>query len=162
MRLPSKLACRALGSENTIDGGVRADGEERRLAITLRCVIVDDSPNLLRGASRLLEGQGVAVVGVAANSEEARSLIAELQPDVALVDVVLGAESGFDLVRGLASASESAGSRAILMSTRDEADFVELIATSPAIGFLPKSDLSATAIHRLLNGVRDEADNGRT
>jgi hypothetical protein len=81
---------------------------------------------------------------------------------VALVDVVLGAESGFDLVRGLASAPESAGSHAILMSTRDEADFVEMIASSPAIGFLPKSDLSATAIHRLLTRVRGQADDGRT
>jgi hypothetical protein len=33
--------------------------------MTPRCVIVDDSPDLLRGASRLLEGQDVAVVGVA-------------------------------------------------------------------------------------------------
>jgi CheY-like chemotaxis protein len=51
----------------------------RRLAMTLRCVIVDDNPDLLRGASRLLEGQGVAVVGVAENSEQARVLIAKLQ-----------------------------------------------------------------------------------
>lgn len=127
----------------------------------LRCVIVDDSLDLLRAARRLLEGQGVAVVGVAASSEQARSLIAELQPDVALVDVVLGAESGFDLVRGLASTPESAGSHAILMSTRDEADFVELIASSPAIGFLAKSDLSARAIDRLLTRVRDQAGDGR-
>jgi hypothetical protein len=33
---------------------------------------------------------------------------------------------------------------------RDEADFAELIDASPAIGFLPKSDLSATAILRLV------------
>jgi DNA-binding NarL/FixJ family response regulator len=118
--------------------------------VTLRCVIVDDSPELLRGARRLLEGQGVAVVGTAANGDEARSVIAELRPDVALVDVVLGDESGFDLVRALASDGASAGSRSILMSTRDESDFQELIASSTAIGFLPKSELSAAAIHRLL------------
>lgn len=124
--------------------------------MTLRCVIVDDSPDLLRGASRLLEGQGVAVVGVAENGEQAGVLIAKLQPDVALVDIVLGSESGFDLVRGIANAPDSAGSHTILMSTYDEADFLDLIATSPAIGFLRKSDLSAKAIHRLLDRARDQ------
>jgi DNA-binding NarL/FixJ family response regulator len=123
--------------------------------MTLRCVIVDDSPDLLRGAIRLLEGQGVAVVGIAQNCEQARVLIAELQPDVALVDIVLGPESGLDLVRGLADAPESAASQTILMSTRDEADFLDLIATSPAIGFLGKADLSATAIHGLLDRARN-------
>jgi DNA-binding NarL/FixJ family response regulator len=112
--------------------------------------LVDHRPDLLRGASRLLEAK--ARSSWAANSEQAASLIAELHRHVALVDGLLGAESGFDLVRGLASAPESAGSRASLISTRDDADFVELIATSPAIGFLPKSDLSATAIHCLLTG----------
>jgi DNA-binding NarL/FixJ family response regulator len=122
--------------------------------MTLRCVIVDDSPDLLLGASRLLEGQGVAVVGIAQNCEQACRLITELQPDVALVDIVLGPESGFDVARAIANAPESPGSQTILMSTRDEADFVDLIATSPAIGFLDKSDLSAIAIHRLLDRAR--------
>lgn len=116
--------------------------------MTLRCVIVDDSPAVLRTASDLLESQGIAVVGVAATGGEASSLLEELQPDVMLVDIFLGPESGFDLARRLAAA----GSRVILISTRDEADFADLIAASPAIGFLPKSDLSAAAIHRLLDG----------
>ncbi len=123
--------------------------------MTLRGVIVDDSLDLVRDTSRLLEGQGVAVVGVGENSERARMLIAKLQPDVPLVDIVLGSESGFDLVRGIASAPESAGSQTILMSTRDEVGFLDLIATSPAIGFLRKSDLSAKAIHRQLDRARE-------
>jgi DNA-binding NarL/FixJ family response regulator len=122
--------------------------------MTLRCVIVDDSPEILRGASRLLEGEGVSVVGVAENNGQACSLMAQLQPDVILVDVVLGAESGFDLVRGLANTAKSGGSHAILMSTRDEADLADSIATSPTIGFR-KSDLSARAIHRLLARAGD-------
>jgi DNA-binding NarL/FixJ family response regulator len=118
--------------------------------MTLRCVIVDDNPAVLRAASRLLESQGVAVVGVGANTQEALALMEELEPDVALVDIVLGPESGFDLVRRLVERLDTAGSRTILFSTRDEADFADLIAASPAIGFLPKSRLSATAIRALL------------
>ena len=124
--------------------------------MTLRCVIVDDSPDVLRSASELLECQGIVVVGVAATGVEAVGLIEELEPDVVLVDIDLGPESGFDLARRLVEIPDRAGTRSIMISTHDGADFANLIAGSPAIGFLPKSDLSATAIHGLLAGAHDE------
>jgi DNA-binding NarL/FixJ family response regulator len=124
--------------------------------MTLRCVIADDSPAVLRAASDLLEGQGAAVVGVAATGEEAVSLMEELRPDVMLVDIALGPESGFEVARRLVQSLDSAGARTILISTHDEAEFADLIAASAAIGFLPKSDLSAAAIRRLLARSRDE------
>jgi len=126
------------------------------VAVRLRCVIVDDNPEVLRAASELLQGQGMSVVGVAATGDEALSVVEEIEPDVTLVDVALRAESGFDLVRRLEQRFEGAGSRTILISTHDEVDFAQLIAASPAIGFLPKSELSATAIQRLLARTRDE------
>ncbi|HTU86508.1 MAG TPA: response regulator transcription factor [Solirubrobacteraceae bacterium] len=126
------------------------------IALTLRCVIVDDNPAVLRAASELLEHQGMSVVGVAAVGDHAVALMEELEPDVMLVDIVLGRESGFELVRRLVQRCESAASRTILISTYEEADFAQPIAASPAVGFLPKSELSATAIQRLLAGARDE------
>jgi DNA-binding NarL/FixJ family response regulator len=124
--------------------------------MTLRCVIVDDSPAVLRAASELLEGEGIAVVGVAATGDEAVSLLNALKPDVMLIDIDLGPESGFDVARRVAQARDGARTRTILISTHDEADFVKLIAASPAIGFLPKSDLSATAIERLVDRAGGE------
>lgn len=126
------------------------------VAVTLRCVIVDDSRAVLRAASELLEGQGIAVVGVATTAEQAISLVEELEPDVVLVDIDLGAESGFDLALRLEHTSDGARTRIILISTYDEADFAKLIEASPAIGFVPKSDLSATAVRRLLAETHDE------
>ena len=116
----------------------------------LRCVIVDNNRGLLESASSLLESQGVAVVGVATAMREAVLLIAELRPDVILVDIVLGSESGFELVRRVATPSEARCPQAILISTHDEKDFADLIAASPAIGFLRKGDVSAASIRRLL------------
>ncbi len=124
--------------------------------MTLRCVIVDDSAAVLRAASELLEGEGIAVVGVAATGEEAVRLVERLKPDVVLVDIDLGPESGFELARRLVHTRDGAASRTILISTHDEVDYAKLIAASPAAGFLPKSDLSATAIRRLLAGAHDE------
>jgi DNA-binding NarL/FixJ family response regulator len=121
--------------------------------VTLRCVIVDDNPAVLRAARHLLEGQGIAVVGVAATSREALSLLEELDPDVMLIDIDLGPDSGFELARCLAQERTWRRPRVILTSTHDAADYADLIAASPAIGFLPKSDLSAAAIRLLLLGT---------
>jgi DNA-binding NarL/FixJ family response regulator len=121
----------------------------------LRCVIVDDSPDVLRAASEFLEGEGIAVVGVATTGDEAVALMEELEPDVMLVDIVLGPESGFDLDRRLVQSVATADRRIILISTHDEADFADLIEASPAIGFLPKSQLSAATIQALLTRTRD-------
>jgi DNA-binding NarL/FixJ family response regulator len=122
--------------------------------MTLRCVIVDDNADVLRSAQNLLEGQGIAVVGVATTSEQALPLVEELAPDVVLVDIVLGPDSGFELAVRLAERAATA--QIVLISTLDESDFRDLIAASPAIGFLAKSALSAGAIRRLLKHATGE------
>ena len=102
-------------------------------------------------ARGLLEYQGVTVVGVASNSAEALRRAEELRPDVTLVDVDLGGESGLELARRLDGAAGVARAAVILISTHAEQDYAELIATSPAIGFLSKAGISADAIEELLN-----------
>jgi DNA-binding NarL/FixJ family response regulator len=118
--------------------------------MTLRCVIVDDSLSVLRAASRLLAREGIDVVSVAATAAEARSVVRQLSPDVVLIDIALGPDSGFALARELSGAPGEASTRCILMSTHDEADYAPLIAESPALGFIAKADLSAQAVRRLL------------
>jgi DNA-binding NarL/FixJ family response regulator len=120
--------------------------------MTLRCVIVDDNRAVLLAATDLLEREGLAVVGVAATGQEALTLVREVKPDVMLVDIDLGRESGLDLARRLVQTPGCAATVTVLISTHDEADYADLIAASPAIGFLPKSDLSAAAIRRLVRG----------
>lgn len=119
--------------------------------MSLRCVIVDDSPRFLEAARGLLERQRLSVVGVASTGAEAVRRVDETRPDFVLVDLALGAESGLALTRRLAPP-------VILISTHAEQDYADLIAASPAVGFLSKSDLSAGAIHALLDrvsGLRD-------
>jgi CheY-like chemotaxis protein len=121
----------------------------------LRCLIVDDSPRFLDAARGLLERQGVAVVGVASNSADALQRAQELRPDVTLFDIDLGGESGLELARRLHREPGLAAPPVILISTHAEQDYAELIAASPAVGFLPKTDLSAAAIRDLLAGHGD-------
>jgi DNA-binding NarL/FixJ family response regulator len=120
----------------------------------LRVLIVDDYEPFLEAASALLRQEGVEVVGVASTSEETIWRAAQLQPDVVLVDIMLGSESGVDLTRRLDEEGWLDGGAVILTSTHVEADLVDLIADSPAIGFLPKAELSADAIRRMVNAHR--------
>ncbi|MDQ1567008.1 MAG: hypothetical protein QOF96_1888 [Actinomycetota bacterium] len=124
-------------------------------AMALRCLIVDDNTGFLRSARLLLEREGIEVVAVASTGDEARRLSEALRPDVILVDVDLGPESGFEVAGRLRE--RTAGTTppdVILISLHAEEDLADLIATSPALGFIAKPLLSAPAIHELLGRSR--------
>ena len=87
-------------------------------------------------------------MGMASNIAEAVRQARALRPDLILVDIGLGSESGFTLARLLARDDQDAD--VILISTGAEADYADLIAESPAAGFLAKSELSASRIGRIL------------
>jgi DNA-binding NarL/FixJ family response regulator len=115
----------------------------------LQCLIIDDYQPFLKVAQAKLERQGMAVVGVATNGAEALRQARELSPDVALVDISLGTESGFDVAREISPYVASV----ILISSDDhyeDGDYAELIAGSAAVGFLSKATLSADVISRLV------------
>ncbi len=116
----------------------------------MRCLIVDDSADFLDAASAMLERAGISVVGKASNSAEALRCYEDLHPDVALVDVELGGEDGFELAERLDQASTASSFAVILVSTYAESDLAEMIDASPAVGFLQKFSLSADAIRDLL------------
>jgi two-component system nitrate/nitrite response regulator NarL len=118
--------------------------------MALRCLIIDDNTYFLDAARSALESQGIEVVGVAETSAEALQQAEALRPDVALVDIGLGDESGFELARRLVDGLAQPITRVVLISTRAEDDYADMIATSPAVGFLSKSDISARALRELL------------
>jgi CheY-like chemotaxis protein len=118
--------------------------------MSLRTVIVDDSVEFLRIARSLLEREGITVVASAQTGAEALRSAQEHDPDVVLLDVGLGEESGFDVAERLSQAS-GARIRVILISARSEQDLREFIDASPAIGFVAKARLSADVITDLLS-----------
>jgi len=120
--------------------------------VAISVLIVDDNGSFLDAARVLLEREGLSVVGLASTGAEALRQAEALSPDVLLVDITLGRESGFELTRRLVEDGHCKGSAVILISTHSEADFADLIAESQAAGFVPKSELSAGAIRRILDG----------
>jgi CheY-like chemotaxis protein len=133
--------------------GVNRAGDDTEVVPT-RALLVDDNVEFLGVARRFLERDGLEVVAVASTGEQAIRLAEQLRPEVVLVDINLGGESGFDVCRQL---NDDAGveSTLILISTHAEEDFADLVAQSPALGFLSKSRLSAAAVCDLLATTRD-------
>ena len=118
----------------------------------LTCLIVDDNDRFLEVARELLEQEGISVVGVASRSADALSKAVELQPDVVLVDICLGEESGLDLARQLVEDRYAVPSGVILISTYAEDDYADMLAKSPA-SFLPKAALSGRTIREIVQGT---------
>jgi DNA-binding NarL/FixJ family response regulator len=120
--------------------------------VSLRVLIVDDSASFRDAARAVLQREGACVLGVASTTAEALREAERLIPDVVLVDITLGEESGFELARRLAEESGDCDCAVVLISTHAEADFADLIAESPAAAFLAKSALSASALRGILDG----------
>src|SRR5919106_5753836 len=66
-------------------------------------VIVDDHPEFRESASALLEAEGFAVIGEAADGHEAIAAVERLRPQVVLLDIQLPDLDGFAVAERLAS-----------------------------------------------------------
>src|SRR4051812_4585578 len=119
----------------------------------IRCLIVDDNQPFLEAARVLLEREGLAVAGFATTGSEALRQAELLRPDVVLVDISLGEESGVELARRLMEDGAGGDATVVLISTRSEDDVADLVSESEAAGFVPKADLSAAAIRRIVVGA---------
>ena len=118
--------------------------------MALRCLIVDDSAPFGAEARSLLEHEGISVVGVAASGDEAVAMTKALGPDLVLVDISLGTESGFDVARRLVKSAGAAPPSVIFVSSYDEQEFRGRIDASPGLGFIAKTELSVERIRQLL------------
>lgn len=120
----------------------------------MRCLIVDDSATFRDAACSTLAGSAVDVVATAGSAAEALEQVRRLRPDVVLVDIDLGPENGFDVAAAI-HREVSPQPVVIMISTHDQDDFADLTAASSALGFLPKIELSGTAIEALISGIPD-------
>ena len=116
-----------------------------------RVLIVDDHDGFRRVARALLEPAGYEVVGEAADGESALRLVGELDPELVLLDIVLPDIDGFEVCRRL---RDHDGPIVILTSSRERDLYRPRLETSPAAGFISKSDLSPAAVSALLHGAR--------
>jgi DNA-binding NarL/FixJ family response regulator len=117
--------------------------------VSTTVLIVDDHPSFRASARAVLEADGFEIVGEAEDGASALASIAELTPELVLLDVQLPDMTGFDVCAQLAHRNGTAPN-VILVSSRDVSDYGDLIGGSGALGFIAKADLSGQAVATLL------------
>jgi two-component system chemotaxis response regulator CheY len=118
----------------------------------LRVLIVDDNSAFRAAARQLLERGGFVVVAEAGDGVEGLRAAKEHAPSFAIVDVQLPDRDGFELAEQLRALDPAP--EVILTSSLDGTDFGALVAGSSALGFIPKAELSTSAIEALLAATR--------
>ncbi len=111
-------------------------------------LIVDDHDGFRESARALLEAEGFAVVGDAADGAAAVAAVARLRPDVVLLDVQLPDVDGFAVAGRLAALHEPP--RVVLISSRDAVAYGPRLAAAPVCGFLAKQELSGASLAALV------------
>lgn len=111
-------------------------------------LIVDDHADFRASARALLEAEGFAVIGEAADGRDAIAEVERLRPDVVLLDIQLPDQDGFAVAERLAS--ESSSPAIVLISGREASVYGPRIARASVRGFIPKRALSGAALARLV------------
>jgi DNA-binding NarL/FixJ family response regulator len=111
-------------------------------------LIVDDHDGFRESAQALLEAEGFAVVGCAADGAAALAAVERLRPEVVLLDVQLPDVDGFAVAEQLAAVPGPP--RVVLISSRDAAAYGPRLAAAPACGFLAKRELSGASLTALV------------
>ncbi|MHC4664979.1 MAG: response regulator transcription factor, partial [Planctomycetota bacterium] len=122
--------------------------------IETKILIVDDHPIVRQGLAALINQQDdLAVCGQAADAPEARKMIRELKPDVAIVDISLKETSGMELMKDIKSQHPKL--LVLALSMHDESLYAERALRAGAKGYIMKAEATEkviTAIRRILTG----------
>jgi DNA-binding NarL/FixJ family response regulator len=116
--------------------------------VRMTVLIVDDHGGFRESARALLEAEGFAVVGCAADGAAALAAVQRLRPEVVLLDIQLPDLDGFAVARHLAAAPGPP--RVVLISSRDAAACGRRLDAAPVCGFLAKRELSGASLAALV------------
>jgi DNA-binding NarL/FixJ family response regulator len=121
-----------------------------------RIVLVDDHPVLRKGLARLIDSkEGFVVCGEASTATEAMTLIRELKPHLAIVDIGLPGASGIELTKSIRA--EFPDMPVLILSMHEDALYATRSLRAGATGYIVKQDAIdniATALQETLDGRR--------
>jgi DNA-binding NarL/FixJ family response regulator len=119
-----------------------------------RVLIIDDHPAVREAlALRIGRQPDLEVCGEAADTNEALRLVAEAQPDVAVVDISLKTGNGIDLIKRIKDRHHRV--RILVWSMHSESLYAERALRNGALGYITKDQATGRiveAIRRVLTG----------
>jgi DNA-binding NarL/FixJ family response regulator len=129
------------------DAAVGGGWDDRGVRATV--LIVDDHEDYRRSASALLEAEGFAVVGEAADGAAAIEAAERLRPELVLLDIQLPDIDGLRVAERLAATPDPPD--VVLISSREAAAYGSRLDEVPARGFIAKRELSGAALAALVS-----------
>jgi DNA-binding NarL/FixJ family response regulator len=114
-------------------------------------LIVDDHANFRVQARALLEDSGFDVVGEAGDGVSGLEAARVLRPDLVLLDIGLPDIEGFEVAEALAE--DGPPPYVVLTSSREAGAYGPRLSSSRVLGFIPKDELSGTAIRALTDAL---------
>lgn len=117
-------------------------------------IIIDDHPLFSRGLTQLIETQkSYKVIGTAKDRMEALSLLNNVTPNLAIVDLNLGQEDGLELIKDLIALQPK--TKVLVLSMHDERFYAERALKAGARGYIMKEEAETqviNAIQTVING----------
>ena len=113
-------------------------------------LIIDDHSGFRVQARAILEADGFTVVGEANDGRSGLAAARAMRPDLVLLDIGLPDMEGFAVAKELAV--DGPPPLVVLTSTREASSYGPRLASSRALGFIPKDELSGAAIRTLVDG----------
>ena len=117
-------------------------------------IIIDDHPLFSRGLSQLIETQKIfKVTGMAKDRMEAITMINDLKPNLAIVDLNLGQEDGLDLIKDILI--QQPQTVVLVLSMHDERYYAERAIKAGARGYIMKEEAETSvmiAIETVMSG----------
>ena len=118
-------------------------------------IIIDDHPLFSRGLSQLIETQKIyKVIGMAKNRVEAVSMIDELKPNLAIVDLNLGQEDGLELIKDILVIQPK--TKVLVLSMHDERFYAERALKAGAKGYIMKAEAENQVINAIQTVMNNE------
>jgi len=116
----------------------------------IRVLLADDHRIVRQGIRQLLESaKDIEVVAEAGDGEEAQSLIEQLKPDVAVLDIQMPKASGIEVTRWLRAHLPQVG--VLILTAYDDDPYVMAVLQAGANGYV----LKTATMEDLIQAVRD-------
>lgn len=111
------------------------------MSAAIRLVVVDDHPLVREGILQALSVRGFQVLADVGSAEEALACVAELGPDVVVMDISLPGISGIEATERLRR--DHPATRVLMLSVHDHPEYALESVRAGASGYLRKDSLPA-------------------
>jgi len=109
------------------------------MAEKISLVLIDDHAIVRNGIKSLLENEDyIEIVGEGSNGEEALTIINELQPDIAIMDIRMPVMTGVEATKKLYSKGNNIHTKVLILSMHDTEEYVLQAVSAGAYGYLLK------------------------